>query len=245
MILSLFKSKPKLRDLIPEGFVDIHSHILPGIDDGAKNVEESFKMISEMKNLGFSKIIGTPHTYPGIYDNTNISIKNSHDKISKRIDLDIEISFASEYMLDVSLIKKANEKTLLTLPHNYVLLEMSFINKHNYLYDIIFQIQTNGYIPIIAHPERYLYLEKDFKSFIKLKNLGCKFQINLFSLTGYYGKKIIKISEKLLKNKLIDFVGSDIHNSIQLTEFSKKIMISEILEINKCIANNKIFKIKT
>ena len=107
MIFNLFKSKPSLKELIPDRFVDIHSHILPEIDDGAKNVKESLVLISEMKQMGFSKIIGTPHTYPGLYDNTNYSIENSFNKISKKIDSDVEVSFASEYMLDKQLIEKA------------------------------------------------------------------------------------------------------------------------------------------
>ena len=111
MIFNLFKSKPTLKELIPEGFVDIHSHILPGIDDGPKNIEESLKLISEMKKMGFSKIIGTPHTYPGLYDNTNNSIKKSYEKISQKLNSEIKLNYASEYMIDRSLIKKANEKT--------------------------------------------------------------------------------------------------------------------------------------
>ena len=83
MIFNLFKAKPTLKELIPDGFVDIHSHILPGIDDGAKNIEESLSLIYQMKEMGFSKIIGTPHTYPGLYDNTNESIKSSFDLLKK------------------------------------------------------------------------------------------------------------------------------------------------------------------
>ena len=85
MIFNLFKAKPTLKELIPNGFVDIHSHILPGIDDGAKNIEESIKLISEMKKMGFSKIIGTPHTFPGLYENTNETIKKSFEKISQKL----------------------------------------------------------------------------------------------------------------------------------------------------------------
>ena len=83
MIFNLFKSRPTLKELIPEGFVDIHSHILPGIDDGAKNVEESLKLISEMHKIGISKIIGTPHTYPGLYNNNEKTIFNAYNKLKK------------------------------------------------------------------------------------------------------------------------------------------------------------------
>ena len=100
MIFNLFKSKPTLKDLIPEGFVDIHSHILPGIDDGAKNIEDSLVLISEMRELGFSKIIGTPHTYPGLHDNTKKTIKDSFEKLKNNKPDKIQLGYASEYMLD-------------------------------------------------------------------------------------------------------------------------------------------------
>ena len=102
MLLNIFKSKPTLKDLIPNDYVDIHSHILPGVDDGAKNIKESINLISEMNKIGFRKIIATPHTYPGLYDNTNESIKKSFDNIQINVSKDNKISYASEYMVDNS-----------------------------------------------------------------------------------------------------------------------------------------------
>ena len=116
MIFSLFKSKPTLKELIPEGFIDIHSHILPGIDDGAKNIEESLILISEMKKLGFSKIFGTPHTYPGLYNNTNQTIFESYSKITNST---VNIEYASEYMIDKSIIEMAEKDLLLGLKKIY------------------------------------------------------------------------------------------------------------------------------
>ena len=157
MIFNLFKSKPTLKELIPKGFVDIHSHILPGIDDGPKNIEESLKLISEMKKMGFSKIIGTPHTYPGLYDNTNNSIKKSYEKVSKKLNSEIKLNYASEYMIDGSLIKKVNEKSLLCVKENLVLIELSYLFQSDKFSEIIFHLFLNNYIPILAHPERYNY----------------------------------------------------------------------------------------
>ena len=157
MICSIFKTKPTLRELIPEGFVDIHSHILPGIDDGAKDVEESIVLISQLKKLGFSKIIGTPHTYPGLYNNTETSIKKSFKKIIDKNKDDIEIKYSSEYMLGDYLIPACKNKNLLCLKSNYVLVEMSYLSAPNNLEEIIFQISINGYIPVLAHPERYMF----------------------------------------------------------------------------------------
>tara|TARA_Y100001968_G_C19301120_1_gene689083 strand:+ start:64 stop:792 length:729 start_codon:yes stop_codon:yes gene_type:complete len=242
-MFNLFRKKPILADLIPDRFVDIHSHILPGIDDGAKNVEESLKLISEMKKLGFSKIIGTPHTYRGMYENTNETIKNSYKLLSKNLPKNINVSYASEYMLDVSLIEKAMNRSLLCIKKNYVLIEMGFLFEPINLYEIIFKISLNGYIPVLAHPERYLFLHDDFNKYHKLKNLNCKFQINFLSVIGGYGKKVLNITDKLLKNNLVDFSGTDIHNMNHIMAIKNtKIKIKEIDRFKSCLNNNQFFK---
>tara|TARA_X000000368_G_scaffold405805_1_gene383360 strand:+ start:987 stop:1718 length:732 start_codon:yes stop_codon:yes gene_type:complete len=242
MILDLFKSKPTLKELIPNGFVDIHSHILPGIDDGAKNVEESLLLISEMQKLGFSKIIGTPHTYSGVYNNTSESIEKSYKKLGKNI-TNIELDFASEYMLDNSLIENLRNKNILCLKENYILVEMSYISAPNNLYEIIFEIKTNGFIPVLAHPERYSFFHNNIKEFYKLKKHGCFFQINLLSCTGYYGAQVLIMINNLLKNKIIDFVGSDIHNLNHIKAFEKNVLINRnhIEDLGKCIERNSLF----
>ncbi len=241
MIFNLFKSKPTLKELIPNGFVDIHSHILPGIDDGAKNVDESIKLISSMNKIGFKKIIGTPHTITGLYDNTNKSISDSYNKL-KSFDIEVEINYSSEYMIEPYLFEKIEEKTIIPLKENYVLIEMSYIDKPTFLYDIIFGFKINGYIPVLAHPERYGFLFSDFQNFLKLKRRGCKFQINLLSLTGYYGKKVTSVCQKLINKNLVDFVGSDIHNMHHVDEFEKKIIINNKPEIGNILKRtNDIF----
>tara|TARA_Y100000766_G_C18861751_1_gene583601 strand:+ start:182 stop:931 length:750 start_codon:yes stop_codon:yes gene_type:complete len=232
MIFNIFKSKPTLKELIPNGFVDIHSHILPGVDDGAKNINESLELISEMKKMGFSKIIGTPHTYLGLYDNTNEIIKESFELLSEKNSIDIKISYASEYMLDLSIMERIEDKSLLTLKENYVLVEMSYISSPSKLYDIIFKMNLNDYIPVIAHPERYLYLLNDLNEFKKLKRFGCKFQINLLSICGYYGKNTTILSEYLLANDIIDYVGSDVHNKRHINIINSK-------KLSKIKINNK------
>ena len=240
MIFNLFKSKPTLKELIPEGFVDIHSHILPGIDDGAKNVEESISLISEMKGLGFSKIIGTPHTYRNLYNNTNESITNSFNLIKSKHPQDLNISFASEYFIDENLIKQAENKSLLTLKSNYVLTETGFKFMPLNIFEVIFQLQLNGYRAVLAHPERYHFFS--MKDFFKLKKNGVLFQINMFSLIGYYGESTLSLANKLLKNNMIDYIGSDIHNLQQLSLFEKKIKTSMSNKILKTIENNIIFQ---
>ncbi len=235
------KIKPRLFEIIPSDFVDIHSHILPGIDDGAKSLEESLRLLDQIEELGFSKIYGTPHTYPGLYDNTNETIRNSFEKLQKSYNNSINVEFASEYMLDESLIKKANDKTLLTIKDNFVLVEMSFISAPNHLFEIIFNIQLNGYKPIIAHPERYRFYFNDISNLYKLKDIGCYFQINLLSLTGHYGGDISRFSDKLLKENLIDFAGSDFHSTNHIMQIDNFIKINEVEKVKQVFLNNELF----
>lgn len=242
MIFNLFKSKPNLKELIPEGFVDIHSHILPGIDDGAKNVEESMELISEMEKLGFSKIIGTPHSYPGLYENSNESIKESFLILNKKNSTNINICYASEYMIDIQIIEKAEKKKLLCLKDNLILVETSFSSMPLNFYDIIFKLQINGYLPILAHPERYTYLQDKKKLYFELKKRGCKFQLNLLSVTGYYGKKCVEACDFLIKNDMIDYVGSDIHNLSHVKTFENSVVIKEHNKLNNIINKNFYFK---
>ena len=238
MIFNLFKSKPSLKELIPNGFVDIHSHILPGIDDGAKDLKNSINLIEEMKKIGFSKIIGTPHTYNGLYNNTCDTIEKSFNKLNKNIKEKIIIDYASEYMLDSSIIDKARKRQLLCLKENYVLVEMSYFSAPINIYEIIYEIKANDYIPILAHPERYLFFYDDFKNYTKLKRVGCLFQANLLSATSFYGRNVRKNLDKLLKYKLIDFVGSDIHNLNHIAAFKNKVKIGNIKEFKTAIEKN-------
>ena len=243
MILNFFKAKPTLKELIPNGFIDIHSHILPGIDDGAKDVNESLKLISEMKKLGFSKIIGTPHSYPGLYDNSRDSIHESFLKLKNQLDSNLEVSYASEYFVCNSIVDLANEKKLLTLKENYILIEMSFLYAPNNLFEIIFQLQLKGYKIIIAHPERYIYLSESFKSFHKLKDRGCYFQFNLLSATGYYGNDVLKLSNKLFKNNMIDYCGTDIHSYKHIEIINNStIRLKYLDKLEKTMENNFFFR---
>ena len=241
MIFNLFKSKPTLKELIPNGFVDIHSHVLPGIDDGAKNIDQSLELINKMKGMGFSKIIATPHTYSGLYDNTNESIENAFIKLKRNEIKNVNIDFASEYMLNKSIIEKARNKNLLCLKDNYVLVEMSYIAEPIGLFEIIYEISVNGYIPIIAHPERYLFIN-DNKKLYKLKKHGCLFQANLLSITDHYGSMVRKKLDKLIDLNLIDLAGSDIHNINHILAFEKKVKLKNINKLKNIIEQNNMFR---
>lgn len=241
-MLSLFKSKPKLSELIPSGYVDIHSHVLPGIDDGAKTVEDTQYLLEEMRQLGFTKVITTPHTMNNVWDNTPESIQNALTKTKSELSLPFEIQAASEYLLDESVITKAKNKELLTLKANFVLVELSYLNAPIQLYDFLYQLQLEGYHVVLAHPERYTYFHSNKKEYQKLKKAGCLFQLNLLSTVGYYGKDAAEIANYLLKKDLYDFTGSDIHHKNHIKAFQNKVIIKNYKLLEETMRKNVFFK---
>ncbi len=243
-MLGIFKSKPVLKDLIPDNHVDIHSHLLPGIDDGAKTFEHTLKLVNALQSFGISQIITTPHVIKNIWNNTPEIIQSKKDSTIIELEnnqIRIPFSAAAEYMMDDNFVKLLNNEKLLTLKKNYVLVEMSYINPPIQLYSILFDLQVAGYIPVLAHPERYLFYHNNFEEYHKLKKSGCLFQLNLLSVVGYYGDEIAKVADKLLKNGLYDYVGSDVHHSNHIAAFDLKIKIKELVPLKEIIANNQFF----
>ena len=245
-VLPLFKKRPFLKDLIPEQFVDIHSHLLPGIDDGSKNIEMTVDLLRQLKDLCFSQFITTPHVTTGVWDNTREEIQAKFEETQQFLSSanhDFPLRVAAEYILDANFTELLQHKKLLTLKDNLVLVEMSYINPPLQLFDLIFELQIAGYVPVLAHPERYGFYHNNFSEFSKLKNAGCKFQINLLSTVGYYGPAVAECAEKLLKNGMIDFVGSDVHHQKHIDAFSLRILIKETTALKSAVANNDFFRI--
>lgn len=196
--------------------VDMHSHLIPGIDDGSKNMEESISMIRRLKDLGLRKLITTPHVMSEFYRNTPEIIMMGLEDLRIALDkegVNIEIEAAAEYYLDEIFLEKVqNGEKLLTLANNYVLVETGFMNKPQMLFDIFFAMEMNGYKPVLAHPERYQYLIQDKKLLGELLDRDIYFQVNLLSLTGFYSKPIKNFAEMLLDEKKVRFFGTDCHN---------------------------------
>ena len=244
-MLSLFKSKPKLAELIPSGYVDIHSHILPGIDDGAQKIKDSKFLLESMIDFGFSKVITTPHTMKNVWDNTTSSIGDAYNLVHSELpelSKQVSLQFASEYFLDENLIRLAQQEKLLSLKDNFILIEMSYLNAPIQLYDFLFELQLKGYQLVLAHPERYNYFHSYKKEYQKLKKAGCLFQLNLLSTVGYYGKNVAEIADYLLKENLYDFVGSDIHHKNHVAAFQNKVMIKNHQVLEDTMPKNVFFK---
>jgi len=244
-MLSLFKSKPKLAELIPSGYVDIHSHILLGIDDGAQKIEDSKFLLESMIDFGFSKVITSPHTMKNVWDNTTTTITQALNFVQTELpNLSNQVSLqcASEYFLDENLMQLVQQEKLLTLKDNFILIEMSYLNPPIQLYDFLFELQLKGYQLVLAHPERYNYFHSNKKEFAKLKKAGCLFQLNLLATVGYYGKNVAEIADYLLKENLYDFVGSDFHHKNHVAAFQNKVIIKNYQNLEETMAKNVFFK---
>jgi tyrosine-protein phosphatase YwqE len=248
---SMFRRKNRPippHEFFPAGFVDIHSHLVPGIDDGAKDLNDSLDLIRQMAAYGVRDIITTPHIMAGVYNNTpGIILEKGEKLLSKQSELYghvtqlpnymVKLRFAAEYMLDEGFPKHL-EEGLLTLKDNRVLVEMSYLSPPINLHELLFEMQMKEYEPVIAHPERYGFYHGNFKQYEKLKNRGCLFQMNLLSLTKQYGKGVQQTALRLLESGMVDFVGTDTHHVGHLnlwkevsTERNSK-LLEEVMERN-------------
>ena len=199
----------------PVIITDMHSHILPGIDDGAATLEESLLIINKLMDLGYKKLIATPHVMSDYYRNTPAVIHKALAEVQQAVaekGWDVEIAAAAEYYLDeyfIEMLKK--NQPLLTFGSRYLLFETSFINEPSFTAEAVFLMQANNYQPVLAHPERYLYLQHNFSKCVELVNNGVLLQINLNSLTGAYSLSAQQLAEKLIENSMVSFAGTDCH----------------------------------
>lgn len=244
-MFSFFKQKPTLTSLIPEESIDIHSHILPGLDDGSKSIEETQLLLDHLQKIGFSRCIATPHTLPEVWENSAKGITDKFSETKSQLSESAStmlVHAASEYMINDAFLERLHSEPLLTLKDNKVLIEMSYLNPPLALKEIIFEIQIKGYQPILAHPERYLFYHNQLKMFETLKKMEVQFQLNLLSTVGYYGSSVAKIADFLLKENHIDFVGTDVHHIRHIRAFENKIGIKSVEQLQNAIVKNNYFK---
>jgi protein-tyrosine phosphatase len=217
-MFNLFKKKKDdgtVPDFLPFD-TDIHSHILPGIDDGSPDIETSLELIEGLYRLGIKKTIATPHIIGDLYRNNPQTITEALNKVKSactKKGLAIEITAAAEYMLDdyfMELLKK--NEPLLTLHKNLLLTEIPFSTTPENLEETVAAIKEKGYKPILAHPERYNFFQQNFDKYYYLKEIGFVLQINLLSVTGYYGSKAAKAAKFIFENNLANLVGTDLHH---------------------------------
>lgn len=219
-MFNFFKKKSISGPSVLPIHTDIHSHILPGIDDGSPDIATSIQLVKGLYDLGIRKTVATPHVIADMFRNTPETINKALQQLKEAVakeGIDIEITAAAEYMLDDYFLKiLRTEKQLLTIKNNIVLTEQSYATPTGNLNDIAFELLTAGYKPIMAHPERYVFYHGKYHEFQHLKDMGFLLQVNLLSLTGYYGKGAAKAARYIFENDLADFVGTDLHHDRHL-----------------------------
>ena len=224
----IFSKKKYLVDYL-HNFVDIHNHILPGIDDGAKNVQESIDLIRGFNELGITNLVATPHIMNNLYPNTKETITNSLDLLTNELlanDLkDISIEASAEHMIDDNFEALLEQGEVMSMRKQYLLVEMSYLQASINFDDAIKSIMKKGFFPILAHPERYGYWHTNKANYSKYKKKGVQYQLNILSLSDYYGPEVHKMALNLLDHGLFDYIATDIHRREQI-EALKEIKIN-------------------
>lgn len=216
-MFSIFNKKKRARLDLSGLVADMHSHLLPGIDDGSPDTETSLQLITGLQELGYRKFITTPHILWDMYKNDANTIGAAYQELQQasqqQNNTAVPIKAAAEYFLDEHFDELLeNNVPLLTLHKNWVLVEFSFVTTPLNFKDKLFNMQMKGYQPVLAHPERYLYFMSDRKWYDELKDAGCLFQLNILSLTGYYGKASLQLAQYLIGKRYINLLGTDCHH---------------------------------
>ncbi len=213
-----FKRKPKNSADIPQVqlHTDMHSHLLPGIDDGSPDLDTSVELIKGMMAAGYKNFITTPHVMWDMYKNTTELIKEKEAVLNKRLadeGMNVKVKAAAEYFIDDHVEEMLrNKEPMLTFGDNMVLVEFSMASPPFDLKDVLFELQLQGYTPVIAHPERYIYLEGNKEFYSELKDAGYYFQLNALSLAGHYGRSVAELAAYLAKKNYYDLIGTDLHH---------------------------------
>ncbi|MRH99184.1 histidinol phosphatase [Kriegella sp. EG-1] len=244
-MLQFFSKKKFLIDSL-NGFVDIHNHILPGIDDGAKTTKDSLELIKAFSEFGCTSFIATPHIMHNYYPNNIVSITTALDLLKNELTManieDIRIEAAAEHMIDSNFETILLSNQVMPLSKFYLLIEMSYLQASINFDNSVKLISENRLFPILAHPERYIFLHGRKKKYRKYKDQGILFQLNLLSLSEFYGKEVQKMAHKLLEDDFFDFVASDVHNLKQINALKSMRLSGKTLDllqpiIEKTVAN--------
>jgi tyrosine-protein phosphatase YwqE len=221
---------------------DMHSHLIPGIDDGSQSMDETIAMLCKFENLGYKKVITTPHIMNEVYNNTEEIILNGLAEVqleAKNLGLKIEIQAAAEYYFDEILIEKVKNGSVLSFGDRYVLIEFSFQSPPVFESQLFFEMQMAEYKPVLAHFERYSYYHDSLDKAIELRSKGVNIQVNLNSLTGHYGPKVRKQAERLIDSNLVDFVGSDCHRMQHLLHLEENLSLPYFHALSNLNLKNK------
>ncbi len=212
---------------------DMHSHLLPAVDDGSASTDDSLALIDGLLNAGYRKLILTPHVMAGFYNNTYKSVKSALAQLKTEVSsrqLNIELDAAAEYYIDYEFMQKLGKEPMLTFGDNMLLFECSFVNRHDNFNETVFEMQINGYTPVLAHPERYLYWHGKIDHMRDLHDRGILFQINILSIAKAYSKDVNNAAQALIDAGLVDFIGTDLHNASQLNIISQTLVPQSVFD---------------
>lgn len=225
--------------------IDIHSHTIPNIDDGSKSFEESYIMFNEAKNAGFTDIICTSHYMENYYETNTIERAawvKAMNKILADNNVGVKLHIGAEIYISQNMLGLIKNKKVCTLANSkYVLFELPMNSTINYLDDVVFELQSAGLVPIIAHPERYLCVQKDPNMVVKLVEKGVLFQANYGSVIGLYGTSAKNTLKKLLQADAIHFLGTDVHRQNTIYINMEQILV----ELNKIVEEDKLEMLTT
>lgn len=212
-MFSFFKKKSQPAEL--PFSTDIHAHIIPGVDDGAKTPEEAAEIIANMERWGINRIIASPHYTAATFENSPAKLTPAWESLKKELAArgsGVQVEFSGEYRIDDHLAHCLETGDMSLMPNNFILIENSFLQEPGNLDNLVFELQVKGLRPILAHPERYAYYHSKPARYRRLHDAGLLFQINLLSLAGAYDKEAVRVAERLIAEGLVDYVGTDIHN---------------------------------
>ena len=224
---------------------DMHSHLIPGVDDGSPSVQDSLLMIKGMSDMGYKKLIITPHFMTGFYNNTPDGIRHSLSVLKEAVarqNIDIDLDVAAEYYIDYDFMQDLGKKPMLTFGNKMLLFECSFTNQHRNFDETVFEMQINGYKPVLAHPERYTYWHGSTRQLQEFHDRGILFQLNLLSIIGAYSHSVNKAALTLIDNGLCDFIGTDLHNAHHLAIIENATVPASLFEklSNLQLLNNSL-----
>ncbi|MEY3843790.1 MAG: hypothetical protein RL293_212 [Bacteroidota bacterium] len=243
-ITNLFRSSSKSTFDLSQLGVDMHSHLIPGIDDGSPTMDHTIAMLAKFEQLGFRKVITTPHILNDVHPNTPETILGGLADVRaeiQRLGMSIEIEAAAEYYCDETFLPLIEQNKILSFGQNLVLMEFGFLRPSQYEAQALFNLQVAGYVPVIAHYERYPYYFGDFKKVDELRERNILIQVNLNSLTGHYGPGVKKMAEQLIKNKQVDFLGTDCHRMEHLMMIEQSLDLSIYKHIEALnLKNNRL-----
>ena len=214
-MFNFFHKGAAIKPLFPYT-TEVHCHLLPGIDDGSPDVEHSLPLLRQIREWGIEKVIATPHVTEATFENTPQTVGDAYERLTREPEfgeIGIQLCYSAEYRMDDNFLNILQRNEIMPMPDKHILIENSFLQPFWNIKELIFELQLKGFAPILAHPERYSYYHKDKKIYQELHDQGCEFQVNLLSLAGYYNKSSKEVAEWLVSKQMVDYLGSDLHNT--------------------------------